>query len=275
MRKFSKFEKKVINKILDLHSKHQTNCAYNVFFDLNGENSAPSLYGLTPGFDLRFNGTTYELFIDSSVHSQSDFQKIFFGLITDFYEFVFLMDYLVNNCYIALAETKQSASKSHNGYISTDFLDTNLQKQITKYFSCYFYPTNKLYDMVEHDFLDLEGQEKHEEELKQKKLEFKQMKLEKTQIRQYKITTVIAIASLISSVAAIKVPIINEKKHRDEKQKIELFISDENNSKLPISIQNEDQLLVDINNIVHVEEDNPKKIPLDVNVNINYPKEKK
>lgn len=111
MRKFSKFEKKVINKILDLHSKHQTNCAYNVFFDLNGENSAPSLYGLTPGFDLRFNGTTYELFIDSSVHSQSDFQKIFFGLITDFYEFVFLMDYLVNNCYIALAETKQSALK--------------------------------------------------------------------------------------------------------------------------------------------------------------------
>lgn len=65
--------------------------------------------------------------------------------------------------------------------------------------------------MVEHDFLDLEGQEKHEEELKQKKLEFKQMKLEKTQIRQFKITTVIAIASLISSVAAIIVPIINEK----------------------------------------------------------------
>ena len=37
--------------------------------------------------------TNYEFFIDSNVHSQSDFQKIFFGLITDFYEFVFLMDY--------------------------------------------------------------------------------------------------------------------------------------------------------------------------------------
>lgn len=47
------------------------------------------------------------------------------------------------------------------------------------------------------------------------------------------------------------------------------------NSELPISIQNEDQLLVDINNVVHIEEDNPKEIPLDVNVNINYPKEKK
>ena len=90
-------------------------------------------------------------------------------------------------------------------------MDANLQKQITKYFSCYLYPTNKLYDMVEHDFLDLEGQEKHEEELKQKKLEFKQMKLEKTQNRQFKITTVIAIASLFSSAAAIIVPIINEK----------------------------------------------------------------
>mgnify|MGYP002619202025 CR=1 FL=1 len=49
----------------------------------------------------------------------------------------------------------------------------------------------------------------------------------------------------------------------------------EDTSKLPISIQNEDQLLVDINNVVHIEEDNPKEIPLDVNVNINYPKEKK
>lgn len=275
MRKFSKFEKKVINKILDLHSKYQDICAYNVFFDIHSENTAPSLYGLNPGFDLKFNGTNYELFIDSSVHSQSDFKKIFFGLITDFYEFVFLMDYLVNNFYIALAEINQSPSRSHDGYIPTDFMDANLQKQITKYFSCYLYPTNKLYDMVEHDFLDLEGQEKHEEELKQKKLEFKQMKLEKTQNRQFKITTVIAIASLFSSVAAIIVPIINEKKHSDEKQKIELFISDENNAKLPISIQNEDQLLVDINNVVHVEEDNPKKIPLDVNVNINYPKDKK
>lgn len=215
------------------------------------------------------------MYLDSKEYSQSDFQKVFFGLITQFYEFVFLMDYLVENQYIALAETKQSPSKSHDGYIPTDFMDANLQKQITKYFSCYFYPTNKLYDMVEHDFLDLEGQEKHEEELKQKKLEFKQMKLEKTQNRQFKITTVIAIASLFSSVAAIIVPIINEKKHSDEKQKIELFISDENNAKLPISIQNEDQLLVDINNVVHVEENNPKKIPLDVNVNINYPKDKK
>ncbi len=211
MRKFSKFEKKVINKILDLHSKYQDICAYNVFFDIHSENTAPSLYGLNPGFDLKFNGTNYELFIDSSVHSQSDFKKIFFGLITDFYEFVFLMDYLVNNFYIALAEINQSPSRSHDGYIPTDFMDANLQKQITKYFSCYLYPTNKLYDMVEHDFLDLEGQEKHEEELKQKKLEFKQMKLEKTQNRQFKITTVIAIASLFSSVAAIIVPIINEK----------------------------------------------------------------
>lgn len=49
----------------------------------------------------------------------------------------------------------------------------------------------------------------------------------------------------------------------------------EDTSKLPISIQKEDQLLVDINNVVHIEEDNPKEIPLDVNVNINYPKEKK
>ena len=275
MRKFSELEKKVINKILDLHSKCQTNCAYNVFFDLNSDNSAPSLYGLTPGFDLKYNGTNYEFFIDSNVHSQSDFQKIFFGLITDFYEFVFLMDYLVNNYYIALAEQKQSPSKSHDGYIPTSFLATELQEKITKYFSCYFYPTNKLYDMVEHDFLDLEGQEKYEEKLKQNKLEDEQKKLEKTQRRQFNITTVIAFASLISSVVAIIVPIINEKKHNDEKQKIELFISDENNAKLPISIENEDQLLVDINNVVHVEENNPKKIPLDVNVNINYPKDKK
>lgn len=275
MRKFSDFEKKVINKILDLHSKYNDICAYNVFFDLQSANSAPSLYGLQPGFDLRFNGTTYELYIDSSVHSQSDFKKIFFGLLTDFYEFVFLMDYLVNNYYIALAEIKQSPSKSHDGLILTDFLDANLQQQITKYFSCYFYPTNKLYDMVKHDFLDLEGQEKHEEELKQKKLEFKQMKLEKTQIKQFKITTVIAIASLFSSVAAIIVPIINEKKHSDEKQKVEISISNENTSKLPVIIDNKDSFIVDINDVVHVEENNPKKIPLDVNVNINYPKDNK
>lgn len=49
----------------------------------------------------------------------------------------------------------------------------------------------------------------------------------------------------------------------------------EDTSKLSISIQNEAQLLVDINNVVHIEEDNPKEIPLDVNVNINYPKEKR
>ena len=83
---------------------------------------------------MKFNRTNYELFIDSSVHSQSDLKKIFFGLITDFYEFVFLMDYLVNNYCIALAEINQSSSKSHDRYIPTDFMDANLQKQITKYF---------------------------------------------------------------------------------------------------------------------------------------------
>lgn len=275
MRKFSELEKKVINKILDLHSKCQTNCAYNVFFDLNSDNSAPSLYGLTPGFDLKYNGTNYEFFIDSNVHSQSDFQKIFFGLITDFYEFVFLMDYLVNNYYIALAEQKQSPSKSHDGYIPTSFLATELQEKITKYFSCYFYPTNKLYDMAENDFLDLEGQEKREVNLKQKKLEEEQKKLEKRQIRQFNITTVIAIVSLISSIAAIIVPIIIEKKHSDEKQKIELFISDDNSTKLPISIENEEPFSVYINDVVHIKEEESKKIPLDVNVNINYPKDTK
>lgn len=48
MRKFSDFEKKVINKILDLHSKYNDICAYNVFFDLQSANTAPSLYGLQP-----------------------------------------------------------------------------------------------------------------------------------------------------------------------------------------------------------------------------------
>ena len=39
MRKFSDFEKKVINKILDLHSKYNDICAYNVFFDLQSANT--------------------------------------------------------------------------------------------------------------------------------------------------------------------------------------------------------------------------------------------
>lgn len=77
MRKFSELEKKVFIKILDMHSKCQTNCTYNVFFDLNKEKSAPSLYGLLPGFDLRFNGSKYELYLDKNIHSQNDFQKVF------------------------------------------------------------------------------------------------------------------------------------------------------------------------------------------------------
>ena len=55
-------------------------------------------------------------------------------------------------------------------------------------------------------------------------------------------------------------------------KKVEILISDENNIKLPVSIDNKDSFIVDINDTVHIEEDNSKQIPLDVNVNINYPK---
>ena len=199
------------------------------------------------------------MYLDSKEYSQSDFQKVFFGLITQFYEFVFLMDYLVENQYIALAETKQSPSKSHDGYIPTDFLSDDLQTKITKYFSCYYYPTNKLYDMVEHNFLDLEGQDKYEEEKKQR--------------NRYIFTTAIAFISLVVSLITNCSP--NKKISSDEKQKVEISISDENTSKLPVIIDNKDSFIVDINDVVHVEEDNPKKIPLDVNVNINYPKDNK
>ena len=254
MRKFTEFEKKAINKILDMHSKCQTNCAYNVFFDLNRYDSAPSLYGLLPGFDFRFNGNKYELYLDSKKYSQNDFRKVFFGLITDFYEFVFLMDYLVDNQYIALADFEQSPSKSHDGYELTEFLADDLQNKITKYFSCYYYPTNKLYDMVQHDFLDLEGQEKKEEKIKQN--------------TQFWITTIIAIAAVIVSFS----PLIMEKIKGDEPQKVEIQISDDNNKELPVYIKNDKPYLIEIERNVHIEEDNPKTIPLDVNININYPK---
>ena len=254
MRKFSEFEKKVINKILDLHSKRQTNCAYNVFFDLNGNNSAPSLYGLLPGFDLRYDGEKYILYLDNTKHTQNEFHEVFFGLITDFYEFIFLMDYLVENQYIALATTRQSTSNSHDNYIATDFLSEELQDKLTKYFSCYIYPTNKLYDMVEHDYLDLEGQEKKEEHFKQK--------------TQFWITTIIAIAAVIVSFS----PLIMEKIKGGGPKKVEIQISGDNNKELPVYITNDKPYLIEIEKNVHIEEDNPKTIPLDVNVNINYPK---
>lgn len=254
MRKFSELEKKAINKILDLHSKCQTNCAYNVFFDLNRDDSAPSLYGLLPGFDFRLNGNKYALYVDTNKYDILNFNKIFFGLITQFYEYIFLMDYLVENKYIALAKCTQSSSVSNDGYIVTDFLADDLQDEITKYFSCYYYPTNKLYDMVEHDFLDLEGQEKKEEKSKQK--------------IQFWITTIIAIAAVIVSFS----PLIIETIKGDVPQKVEIQISDDNNKELPVYIKNDKPYLIEIKNKVHIEEDNPKTIPLDVNVNINYPK---
>lgn len=177
---------------------------------------------------------------------------------------------MVEKQYVALAKIKQSSSKSHDGYIVTDFLSDELQSKITDYFSCYFYPTNKLYDMVENNFLDLEGQEKRAEEIKQNELEDKQRKLEQTQIKQFWITTIIAVISFISSVAAIIVPIVNEKKYGNEKQKIELYVSEENSTKLSIIIDRAEPITVDVDNVLHIEEDNPKKIPIDVN--INYPK---
>lgn len=164
------------------------------------------------------------------------------------------MDYLVENKYIALAKCTQSSSVSNDGYIVTDFLADDLQDEITKYFSCYYYPTNKLYDMVEHDFLDLEGQEKKEEKSKQK--------------IQFWITTIIAIAAVIVSFS----PLIIETIKGDVPQKVEIQISDDNNKELPVYIKNDKPYLIEIKNKVHIEEDNPKTIPLDVNVNINYPK---
>lgn len=263
MRKFTEFEKKTIKKILDLHSKCQTNCAYNVFFDLNGSNDAPSLYNLMPGFDLRYNGKKYILYLDRTKYNPNNFKEIFFGLITDFYEFTFLIDYLVENQYIALATTRQSTAIAHDNYIATDFLSEELQDKLTKYFSCYFYPTNKLYDMVEHDYLDLEGQEKKEEHFKH--------------TMQYVVTTTIALISLVVSLITNIAPIIDKKLNGEKNQKVEILISDENNIKLPVSIDNKDSFIVDINDTVHndtvhIEEDNSKQIPLDVNVNINYPK---
>lgn len=164
------------------------------------------------------------------------------------------MDYLVDNQYIALADFEQSPSKSHDGYELTEFLADDLQNKITKYFSCYYYPTNKLYDMVQHDFLDLEGQEKKEEKIKQN--------------TQFWITTIIAIAAVIVSFS----PLIMGKIKGDEPQKVEIQISDDNNKELPVYIKNDKPYLIEIERNVHIEEDNPKTIPLDVNININYPK---
>lgn len=172
MRRFSKNEKTVINKILDLASKNQTNCAYNLFFDIQG-----SLYGLTSGFDIRYDGISEVLYFDPNKYkTQSDFSKIHWGLISDFHEFVFLMDFLVENEYVAIDVNKPIASEPAEWFISTDFIKGDLQKKLTKYFECYIYPSNKLFELKKNKF-------RLADELKQD--------------RQFWITTWVAIAAVV------------------------------------------------------------------------------
>jgi len=172
MRHFSKNEKLIINKILELAKRNQTNCAYNLFFDIEG-----SLYGLNSGFDIRFDGKSEVLYIDSEKYrTQDGFRKVFWKYIADFYEFVFLMNFLVENEYIAIAEHKPSISQAAEWYSSTDFLSDDLKEKLTKYFECYIYPTNNLFELKRNNF-------RLEEELKQD--------------RQFWITTFVAIAAVI------------------------------------------------------------------------------
>lgn len=184
MKFYSDNEKKIINKILDLASKHQTNCASNVFFDIKD-----SLYGLNPGFNYVFQNRMIEIIYDTKKYNTSSKLNFFhFETLSILTEFSLLIDFLIENDYLALCTTENCEYPIPENYMSIGVMDHNLKVKITKYFSCLFIPTSKLRLLQKYKFQDLES--------------FFARK-------QLKITNILALSSLIISLFSVFISIIN------------------------------------------------------------------
>lgn len=277
MRKFSDFEKKVLDLIIKLFNNNQTVCAENILFDLEG------IFGLsiTCGFHVINRNDELELVYNSQRFStQEDFKNLFYDKIAKLYEYYLLMKYLEENEYIFLAEADLCVKQDDICDTTTDFIKPSLSKKLKPYFSSYYYPTSKLYNMVENDYLDLEAQKIRKEEIKQQKkeeedkikqykLEIRQNKSEKRQKVQYWTTTIIAVASFIISLLTLFVPISIKKGN------VDINISDIKKEPIEIEVKNIEQkkaLPIKIDEPIELEKQDP--IPINVNVTVNkeFPK---
>ncbi len=271
MKKFSDFEKTVLQSIISLFNKNQTVCAENILFDMNG------IFGLSMqcGFHVICQRGELKLVFNSKQYTkQEDLNELFYEKISKLYEYYLLMKYLEDNEYIILAEADTCADRDDICDTITDFIKPSLSNKLKPYFTSLYYPTSKLYDMVEHDYLDLEAQEKRQNDIEQQKkddenrqrqikLESRQNKIEKKQNRQYWFTTFIALASLISSLLTLFVPISIKKGNIDvnisdiEKEPVEIDIKNiEHNKYVPVRIEES----------IKLEKEEP--VPINVNVTV-------
>lgn len=238
-------------------------------FDLEG------IFGLsiTCGFHVINRNDELELVYNSQrFNTQEDFKNLFYDKIAKLYEYYLLMKYLEENEYIFLAEADLCVKQDDICDTTTDFIKPSLSKKLKPYFSSYYYPTSKLYNMVENDYLDLEAQKirkEEEDKIKQYKLEIRQNKSEKRQKVQYWTTTIIAVASFIISLLTLFVPISIKKGN------VDINISDIKKEPIEIEVKNIEQkkaLPIKIDEPIELEKQDP--IPINVNVTVNkeFPK---
>jgi hypothetical protein len=138
--------------MLQLHENHLYNCANNILFDIDG------IYGLNPGYRLfMVSENKADLAIETEkFKDQSKLKYFHMEIVRQLYEFVLLINHLVENQYIALSPTKTQFENLWEGYISFEVLDSYLQKKLYDYFTCMFVPTRKLSLLKKYKFQDLE-----------------------------------------------------------------------------------------------------------------------
>ncbi len=179
MRYYSKSEKQIIELMLELHNKHQLNCATNILFDING------IYGINSNFHIFIKSETEaQLAIrEEDFKNQSKLKYFHMEIVRQLYEYVLLIEHLESNQYIVVSPEKIQPEKTWDGYIVFDVLDPNLQNKIVRYFSCMYVPTRKLELLKKYKYQDLETYNFN---------------------RQFKITTLIAsISAFMAIVSAI------------------------------------------------------------------------
>lgn len=258
MRKFSDFEKQVLDQIIILLKGKHTICAENILFDIKG------IFGISSecGFHLiTANDELQFVYNSKKFGTQDSFKTLYFNIIYKIYEYYFLMKYLEENGYIILTESNLEITKDDVCDTYTDFIPSTLSQKLKPYFSSIYYPTNQLIDLVEHDYLDYEAQQK-------KDMELRQEKIEKAQKRNFIITTFIAIVSLVSSLISLCSSI--SIKHG----KLDITITDMEDEPVGIEIKNVSKNVpIRIEEPIQLEKQDP--IPINVNITVNKEHETK
>lgn len=246
MRRFTDFERDIINVLLLPQSINSPNKLKNILFDKNtGVLDKEECFAI---FHPNENESIlyYKEEIDQGL-GEDDLYDIAMNFSKKLYSVINLIKYLIKNEYLVFSKDKTATSTADGSWKEFNIIDKDFQKDVFYYDFGTFIPTDNLQSLYDNDFIS-------PEEAKEEKKDEADKKFQKRLENRTLIVSIIAIgvsllSSLITAQCTTDVKIVNEEFFAlSEKQAGELAIQKQAIERLEVTLKSQQDLIDTLTN---------------------------